>query len=451
MPTYTPIQSITLTESMSSVTISNIPQNYTDLIISIASSSTHTVNDDIQFRFNGDTGSNYSQVRLFTVNEISTGASDRQTSSTYIGGAWQPATNSTSGSVGITYSQIFNYSSTTMNKTVFNTMDLYSFKAVVGKTCGVWRNTSAINSVTLFSQYGAKIAAGSIINVYGISPAAANNAQAFGGTDIFYDSSYVYHVFKASGTFTPIRNLTADILMIAGGAGGGSSNGGGGGGAGGLLYTSSSSFTASVSYPVVIGAGGSYQEDGNNTTFKSLTALKGGRGGNNGGGGIGGSSTYGSGGGNGRDSGSSSGGAGTSGQGFAGGGPAIGSNANGGGGGGGAGGTGYPGKEDSSANNGGLGGIGSSTYSSWGSATSTGENVSGTYYYAGGGGGCPVTGNALGGSGGGGRSATYNASGTKATSGITNTGSGGGGGGTTGWSSLPGNGGSGLVIVRYAR
>ena len=106
---------------------------------------------------------------------------------------------------------------------------------------------------------------------------------------------------------------------------------------------------------------------------------------------------------------------------------------------------------------GGNGGVGSSTYSSWGSATTTGQNVGGTYYYAGGGGGgnfssdgSPET-NGSGGSGGGG--ASSNSLKTNGTGGTASTG-GGGGGATDGPNptigTVGGTGGSGIVIIRYA-
>jgi hypothetical protein len=77
------------------------------------------------------------------------------------------------------------------------------------------------------------------------------------------------------------------------------------------------------------------------------------------------------------------------------------------------------------------GGIGTASYSSWGSATSSGQNVSGTRYYAGGGGGVP---DGIGGSGGGGGYST---------NGTVNTGGGAGGNANIG--------GSGIVIIRYLK
>ena len=257
------------------------------------------------------------------------------------------------------------------------------------------------------------------------------------------DSTYYYRTFKTSGSLVVSGgSITADILVVAGGGGAGA----GGGGAGGLQGFTSQTLAAGT-HTVTIGSGGAADAAGSNSVLGSLAASVGGGGGkgtadarNNGGSGGGGRE------------GSTAGGTGIAGQGYAGG---IGASdgvswAAGGGGGGatavGAAATGaYP--ENSY---GGNGGAGSSAYSSWGLATGTGHNVSGTVYYAGGGAGTGGGGaNGNGGTGGNGGGGQGGASGTKArnsTAGTANTGGGGGGGGTT-----PSAGGSGIVIVRYLK
>jgi hypothetical protein len=89
------------------------------------------------------------------------------------------------------------------------------------------------------------------------------------------------------------------------------------------------------------------------------------------------------------------------------------------------------------------GGVGTSTYSSWGLATTTGQNVSGTVFYAGGGGGFANYGISNGGNGGGGAGNGGSGNGN-GVSGTVNTG--GGAGATYGAATA---GGSGIVIVRY--
>lgn len=191
-----------------------------------------------------------------------------------------------------------------------------------------------------------------------------------GGT-LYSDSTYFYRAFTGSGTLSVASlNLTADVLVIAGG-GGGYISGLSAGGAGGYRYFSNLTLTP-TSYTCTVGSGGSGETSygvsnntkGNNSSF------------------IGGVISY-----------SSTGG----------GSPGISSGAGGSGSGGNGTGNqggytppeGYNGVSFASGGAGGpatntglygTAGPGSSAQSSWGAATGLGENVSGTYYFAGGGG-----------------------------------------------------------------
>lgn len=454
--TNVPLQSIELTSNTSSVTLSNIPQNYKDLIL--VTSIKRTVQANTIINFNGDsaTGSQTTYSSNFSygtgINIESATGKVLNASSGYI----DFATISTEYVAAITH--INNYSNSTTNKSMINRAGIPGVQTIIHNN--MWRNTSPINSITLTINAGLMVA-GSTISLYGVSTSSANNTQAFGGTEIFYDSSFVYHVFKASGTFTPNRNLTADILVVAGGGGsGGSANvdkGSGGGGAGGLLGFASQSLTTGTSYTVTVGAGGSagigsvssatQGVTGSDSQFGSLTLVKGGGGGGAGHPGPGSGSNAPWAGLNGGSGGGSTGGGtagtATSGQGNNGGASAD-ATPFGGSGGGGAGAAGQ------AMGSGGAGGVGSSTYSSWGIATSTGQNVSGTVFYAGGGGGgvYSVATPGVGGSGGGGTGGATTAQGS---AGITNTGGGAGGTGGNTTQHNGNSGGSGLVIVRYAR
>ena len=63
--TYEPIATNTLGSAASSVTFSSIPSTYTDLIV-VMNYANSTGLADVFFRFNGDTGSNYSDTILKT-------------------------------------------------------------------------------------------------------------------------------------------------------------------------------------------------------------------------------------------------------------------------------------------------------------------------------------------------------------------------------------------------
>ena len=434
--TYVKVASQTLSASVSSVTFSNIPQNYTDLILMITRKTNSSVYEDMKMQINADTGNSYSTT---TVGGWSTSSYESLRYSNYSSSIFVDAdagSSKTANYYNPVIIQLMNYSNSSTYKTwlVRGGNTEQGVEAMVG----LWRSKSAINSFT-FSLTASTFSSGSTFSIYGIE--AAKSPKADGGDSITTDGVYWYHAFKSSAVFSTKQSLTCDYLVVAGGGCGGgagfSSWGyGGGGGAGGLVYASSQSLSGS--YAVTVGGGGIFAS-GSNSSISSSTATGGGRGGYYTGSAYTNGSSGGSGGGGGTSNASTGGTASPSGQGNAGG-AGDGTNNNGGGGGG-ASAAGNAG----SAN--GNGGAGSSTYSSWGAATGTGQNVSSTYYYAGGGGGMKGNfGTGAGGNGGGGQGSQ--SSGSIGTSGTANTG-GGGGGAFAGNGQTPGLGGSGIVIVRY--
>ena len=421
--TYTELRRTVVGTATSSVTLDLTGvSGYTDLVLVINGT---TVGDgSFRFQFNGDTAANYSGTLFYGngTNAISVRGSNETSGA----GGRSGTTNSTS------ILHFMNYSNTTTYKTVIARGNNAS--AIITAQVALWRSTAAITSILLTNESG-NIQVGSTFSLYGIANADQGAAKATGGM-ITEDATYWYHTFGASSAFIPKQSLTCDVLVVAGGGGGGNSYGAGGGG-GGLLAFTSQALTA-ISYNVTVGAGGAGSAGaGSGTTgvdsqFGALTLVKGG-----GGGGFGSGPTIaaggngGSGGGGGATSTlSSAGGSPTSGQGNSGGAGVAGAS----GGGGGAGGAGGAGGGTGSKI-GGAGGAGSSTYSSWGSVTGTGKNVSGTYYFAGGGSGNGESGTAVANVGGN----------NQGVSGDANTGTGAGG------DVANSRGGSGVVIVRYAK
>ena len=309
-------------------------------------------------------------------------------------------------------------------------------------TTGVISGTPTVTSSTTYTVRATDSGGNTTDKTFNFAPALT------AGGAISYDSSYFYHSFINSGTFTTgSLPLTVDVLTIAGGGAGGSGSRGAAGGAGGLVYSSSVAITANSSQTVTVGAGGAVgawndnniaggSVSGNPSQFGSQTqAVGGGRGGSYD---SGGQATGGSGGGGWYVN---PGAAGTSGQGNAGGAGYSSPNYGGGGGGG----AGQAGSQGTSTT-GGKGGDGVSTYSSWGAATGYGQNISGTYWFAGGGSGDLygpyATNPGVPGQGGGGTGRNPTGTQNAACNGQDYTG---GGGGSNG------SGGKGIVIVRYAR
>jgi len=158
--TYVKIASQTLSGSVSSVTFSNLPQNYTHLIIASAIISNSTSNDT-KVQFNNDTNSNYSMTRMY--GESSTVASDRSTNAT----SMHLGRNSTTITPNIFH--IMNYSNTTTYKTALGRSGFAT--GIVLANVGLWRSTSAITSVTILITGGDTFSANSTFTLYGIKAA----------------------------------------------------------------------------------------------------------------------------------------------------------------------------------------------------------------------------------------------------------------------------------------
>jgi hypothetical protein len=281
---------------------------------------------------------------------------------------------------------------------------------------------------------------GNFDNVYGDGSVAtaATNGHVYADTPT---GTYSWGTLTANTTtssnttyeWTPIVDMTGDVLMVAGGGAGGSRDAGGGG-AGGVLYNTNQSLSGQKT--IIIGnsgqgsTSGGKGQNGSDTSITGIdTAIGGGGGGagSNVGGGDGGSGGGGGGGDGGSDGGGGSvgqgnnGGAGTSGNGWA------------GGGGGGAltSGQNAPGTEI-----GGAGGSGKDFTAYFGT------NYGDSGYFGGGGGGGGYNTAGAGGNGGGAAGSVWNANASDAQK---HTGGGGGGARTSGY--YGSSGGSGIVLI----
>jgi len=440
------IESRTLSSASDSIVFSNIPQNFTDIMMVCSTRERDTSTYTSTLSVNGSTAS----MDVVLLQGSGTGVVATSSTTIHILSTPSNAIANTFASTQIYFS---NYSGSTNKSFSIDTVTATNATESYQRISNVLRsNTEAITGLTISGG----LDAGSTITLYGIGGVGDGYAapKATGGI-VSYAGGYTIHTFTSSGTFTPNTNLTdVEYLVVAGGGGGGWIAAGGGG-AGGLRSTldntggggsleSKLSLTSGTAYTVTVGAGGatvssSNGANGSNSVFSTITSTGGGGGGNNatiannGGSGGGGAN---------RNGGSPqpAAGTGTVNQGFAGG---LGNNGTAptfgaGGGGGGAGAIGSAATSGNS-NIAGIGGDGV-LVSITGSSTA----------YAGGGGGSSRGTGGAGGTGGGGKGADGSAVGNaNAVAGTASRGSGGGGGFTTEGGNAA-NGGSGIVIVRYA-
>lgn len=168
--TYTPLATTTLGSAQADITFSSISNSYTDLVL-IFTGRFDSSNTSRELRIqvgNGsiDTGSNYSMTRM--VGYPSAFFSDRTTSQTNMTAGVIPAALATAGISGNAIYHFQNYSNTSAFKSVVNrTNDPLDW--VTGMV-GLWRSTSAINTIKIFGL-SANLIAGSTATIYGIKAA----------------------------------------------------------------------------------------------------------------------------------------------------------------------------------------------------------------------------------------------------------------------------------------
>jgi hypothetical protein len=244
--------------AQSSISFTNIPQGYTDLVIKV-SARTAAAQGACNLSFNSST-SNLNSKILYGIGSGSAGSASYASvvRAGYIVGTDYTASIFSNNEIYIPNYSSSNFKSVTIDSvTETNATEAYSML-----TSGLWSDSSPITSVTLIVVNNANNAAStftqhSTFTLYGIKNAAqtaGNSIKATGG-NIVFDGTYVTHSFNTSGVFTPTQPLLVDYLVIAGGGGGGVDSRGAGGGAGGYRTsagTSGGSASAETSFGLIL-------------------------------------------------------------------------------------------------------------------------------------------------------------------------------------------------------
>ena len=157
--TYSLIASTTIGTAVNTYTFSSIPGTFTDLLLigSVVHSASGT---NAKIRYNSDTAANYSGT--FVYGNGTTAASGRATSDTAI--AIDYSTSTTNFSTFRV--NIQDYANTTTYKTNVGRNDEAGTQA--NANVGLWRSTSAINSITIFLTSSANMGINSTLKLYGI-------------------------------------------------------------------------------------------------------------------------------------------------------------------------------------------------------------------------------------------------------------------------------------------
>lgn len=154
--TYTPLATVTLASTASSVTFSNIPATYRDLIV-VANFTPSGAMGNIVLRVNGDGGNNYP---LVYANGTGTGTDTRSLTTNGFFGTYTLATTRNT----IIWN-VMDYSATDKHKTALSRCSNASESSTM--TAARWTNTAAITSLTVAPD-SSTFAVGGTFNLYGI-------------------------------------------------------------------------------------------------------------------------------------------------------------------------------------------------------------------------------------------------------------------------------------------
>lgn len=162
--TYEPIATTTLGSAASSITFSSIASTWTDLrVVFVGTSSTANA---CRIQFNSDTATNYSYTDL--IGDGASATSSRSSNTTYI--TMTPASALSTTISSLLTMDIFSYAGSTYKTALINASEDRNGSGGVGNQVGLWRSTSAINSILIYASSG-NFATGTTATIYGIKAA----------------------------------------------------------------------------------------------------------------------------------------------------------------------------------------------------------------------------------------------------------------------------------------
>jgi hypothetical protein len=156
-PTYTPLATVTLSTTPTSLTFSSLPATYRDLVLVITAAASS--GQQFNFRLNGDTGSNYSYV-------LASGFAS--TTESFAETVAYGRFGNVATTTGIYSINIMDYSATDKHKTIISRSG-DATASNVSMFANRWANTAAITTIQLFPGSGGSFTSGSRFDLYGIS------------------------------------------------------------------------------------------------------------------------------------------------------------------------------------------------------------------------------------------------------------------------------------------
>jgi len=163
------IESKTLATAQASIELTSIPQDGTDLVLLLSLRGARAdLTDDPGFRFNGDTGNNYSYRTFVGNGAAASSGANTSASFNYLGII--NGSTSTSSTFSNASLYIPNYTSgLSKSSSVDCVQENNATTGYQTLVQNLWTGTAAISSILVYSTYGTNFVAGSTISLYKIT------------------------------------------------------------------------------------------------------------------------------------------------------------------------------------------------------------------------------------------------------------------------------------------
>jgi hypothetical protein len=159
--TYEKIATTTLGSAASDITFSSIPSTYTDLrLVWVGTTST---TNNLYIQFNSNTANNYSDTWLYGDGSAGSYRVDNQPQ------IWLNIFGSVDTTIPALFEvDIFSYAGSTFKTVLHAASGDKNGSGGVDRGVHLWRQTSAINTIKIFSQSPTNLKAGTTATLYGI-------------------------------------------------------------------------------------------------------------------------------------------------------------------------------------------------------------------------------------------------------------------------------------------
>jgi len=163
--TYEPIATTTLSTAASTITFSSIPGTYTDLRLVLVITGMSAGNRT-GIQFNGDTASNYSTTRLQGDGTTASSTDNNTNPNIRI-----TDVNQLSTSLQFITLDLFSYAGSTFKTALAELSNDRNSAGSVYRSVGLYRSTSAINSLNIMLLSAGTMSTGTTATLYGIKAA----------------------------------------------------------------------------------------------------------------------------------------------------------------------------------------------------------------------------------------------------------------------------------------